>query len=446
MKKFCVVVVLCSSSLAMAEAVPVNTSVIYYKIGGGKVVGSPASGFRTIRVTANYSAGFGYTCGQFDPHENVSQMINQVQSKVRELPNQLSSAFTAAMLSLPGYLLKREYPGLYGIITKTLDDSWELFDLGLKSCQQMESEMNRMGDGYNPYQNVLRASVADRWEYEVGVSSGLTVDEVKKTVDTDVGNRGLLWAEGVRFGGLNQDPIRFNHDLVVAGYNTLIGRSPTNDESQPSASYRDSHLYGIWKSPREAANFLVEIAGEEEIRTDNSKPVVKAPMGMRPFLQTATVLLQAALQNAVESNDWQAIHSIDSMGVAVGVVEAIRKEDASLRGTMITQMAGEIAVVELLERVQLIERMLNAGLKQADISASKAASTAATYVKNDTLPKLQHELRKILATHEFRNQSLHHTALTILERSAMRDLKAAGSEPPQPINPNILRQTGVPAP
>ena len=435
------------SNIVFAEPVPSHIGPIYYKIGGGRVAGSPLAGFRTIRINASFSAGFGYSCGEFDPHESVSRMVNQIRDQVRELPAQLEAAFTAAMVSIPGYLFKRSYPGLYGVITKTLDDSFNLFQLSMKSCKQIEREMAKMGDDYNPYQNLLRASVAERWEFEVGVDDGRSIDQIEKEIDEQVGRQGIRWLDGVNYAGLDQDPIRFNRDLVIAGYNTLIGRSPdmsSAETSAPEAPFDDHYIVEVWPNPVAAADFLIDIVGEKEIMTDGSEPTTRPGMGLRPFVDTMTLMITEALTAAVNENLWGGIRELDSMGVATPVVEAIRKEEEYVRSMMISKVAGEMAVAETQERIQLIKQLLTAGLKDADITASKAASTAATFVRNETMPELDDQIKDIIEAYAFRTQFLHKTSLTILKHDASQDLKSIGKEAPKLINPNTIRNTGVP--
>ncbi|WP_157496727.1 hypothetical protein [Hahella ganghwensis] len=430
-------------STARSESVPSSIGPIYYKIGGGRAVGSPLTGFDTIKLTVGFTSSFGYSCGQFNPHETVTQMINQIKDSLRELPSQLTAAFTSAMVSLPGYLLKRAYPGLYGIITQTLDKSFELFQISVKNCRQIEKEMNSMGEDFNPYQNLIQASVAERYEFEIGLDDGRTLDQIEEEVSVEVGNNGVRWLDGVRYAGLDQDPIRFNRDLVVAGYNTLIGRAPTSETDPPDSPLDNEYIVKVWGTPLDAAEFLVDIVGESELKTDNSgTTTTKAGRGVRPFVDLMTENIQSYLQAAVEENDWAELRDVDAMGVAVPVVEAIRKEPPYLRALMISKVASEMAVAETQERITLIKQLLNAGLKNADITASKASSIASTHVRKTTIPELDNQVEDMLKAYEFKSKALHSTALVILEYGHKQSISAAGKEPPATVNPNTVRQDG----
>ncbi len=452
MNKLCVLIIMlfALSFDLQAEPLPSSIGPIYYKIGGGRVGGRPLTGYRTIRIDASYSASFGYSCGKFNPHETVSRMINQIKEQVRQLPQQLETAFTSALVSLPGYLFKREYPGLYGIITKTLDDSFNLFEVSMKSCKQIEREMSTMGKDHNPYQNLMRASVAEKWEFEAGVGSGLTIDQIDQEVNEEAGRDGVRWLDGVKYAGLDQDPIRFNRDLTIAGYNTLIGRSPehssSSDISAPDAPFSDHYLVDVWATPLEAANFLVEIVGETELKTAEGEDTVTKPgMGIRPFVQSMTESIDAALWRVVNLNEWEDIRALDSLGVSGAIVESIRKQDVYVRNMMVAKMAGEMAVAETQERVQLIRQLLNAGLKDANLTASKAASIASTHVRKEVFKDLEAQIEEMIKAYEFRTAFLNRTSMTILQNDAMETIRGVGKEAPKSINTSTIRSTAVPS-
>ena len=103
---FCLVCTEATYAQVVDESLPAvdaGTQTLFYRLGGGRVVPAPGSGFVTHRVTARFKGGFGYSCGEFDFQNNVSQMINQIETRVREIPMQLQNAISAAVAGLPGY-------------------------------------------------------------------------------------------------------------------------------------------------------------------------------------------------------------------------------------------------------------------------------------------------------------------------------------------------------
>ena len=70
-----------------------GTHALFYRLGGGPAVPAPGSNYVSQRVTARFKGGFGYSCGEFNFQENLSQMVNQLETQVREIPMQLQNAF-----------------------------------------------------------------------------------------------------------------------------------------------------------------------------------------------------------------------------------------------------------------------------------------------------------------------------------------------------------------
>ena len=154
---------------------------LYYRLGGGKVLPPPGAGFTTFAIRSRFTAGFGGSCGQFDFHQNITQMINQWKNRIREIPGQLQTAISAAIAALPSYLMMKYNPSLFNTLTRTLDEAFNLFQLSYKTCQQLETEMQK-NPGANPYQGFLQASIADKWTWgaQNGELAADVANEIKK--------------------------------------------------------------------------------------------------------------------------------------------------------------------------------------------------------------------------------------------------------------------------
>ncbi|MCP4983002.1 MAG: hypothetical protein GY935_21210, partial [Gammaproteobacteria bacterium] len=225
--------------------IDVSTHALFYKLGGGSAIPAPGSGQVTHHVTAHFKGGFGYSCGEFDFQDNMSQMINQIQTQVREIPMQLQNAISAAVAGLPGYLMQKVNPNLYNIVTKSLDETAELFRLSYKSCNQMEREMRR-DPGANPYAGFMSVSIANKWS--AGGSSGGNIADVDAQIKQDPTGP-VQWLGGNDYGTID-NPVRINHDLVIAGYNIMLGRSTdVSIDTKPSGALTQEPIVQIWDKP-----------------------------------------------------------------------------------------------------------------------------------------------------------------------------------------------------
>ena len=154
----------------------------------------PATYARSFAIDANFSAGFGYSCGKFNAFDNVEAMINQTMEKFKQLPQMFVMAVQGAIASLPAYILNKINPTLYNTVTKNLDEAFRLFEVNFKDCQQIEREIALGVD--NPYHNLVMAGIGDRMRVEMGFGSG-TIDERMKTVRESGPSNGVVMSDGL---------------------------------------------------------------------------------------------------------------------------------------------------------------------------------------------------------------------------------------------------------
>ena len=238
-----------------APEVSATVGDLYYRLGGGKVLPPPGAGYTTFNLRSRFTGGFGMSCGQFNYHQNVQQVINEWKSRVRQIPGQLKAAVSSAIASLPGYLMMKYNPSLYNIITKTLDESADLFKLSYKSCQQVEKELARNPEA-NPYQGFLQASVMDKWT--LGAQNNQVAADVDEEVKTNPAGP-IRWIGGEEYG-TPSNPIQINRDLVVAGYNILIGRTDNVAVVTPPVGPAALEpIVRIWPNPQAAGTWIQEV-------------------------------------------------------------------------------------------------------------------------------------------------------------------------------------------
>ena len=294
-----VLLLLLLTSAGVSQAAPeVSATVgdLYYRLGGGKALPPPGAGFTTFNLRSRFTAGTGYSCGQFNFHENIEQIINQWLDRVRAIPSQLQSAVSAAIAGLPGYLMMKYNPTLYNIMTKTLDESAELFRLSYKSCRQIESEMARDPEA-NPYQGFLQASVMDKWT--IGAENGEVAADVDEEIKADPADP-IRWLGGHEYGSLD-NPLQINRDMVVAGYNIMIGR--TGDVSvttRPVGPAALEPIVQIWPSPADAGRWVQEVIGDKRVVLQGADvpPETIPGKGLRPKVEALETEIREALTEA----------------------------------------------------------------------------------------------------------------------------------------------------
>jgi integrating conjugative element protein (TIGR03755 family) len=401
-----------------------STQSLFYKLGGGRVVPAPGSGFVTHRVTARLKLGFGYSCGEFDFHDNVAQMINQIEDKAREIPMQLQNAISAAVAGLPGYLMQKINPNLYNIVTKSLDETAELFRFSYKTCEQMEAEMRQ---GKNPYDGFMTAVVANKWE--LGAKAGDNIADTKEKIADDPTGP-IEWLGGNEYGTVNK-PIQINHDLVMAGYNIMLGRvGDVSTDAIPVGVLAQQPIVQIWSRPSIAGAWIQDVVGDMVIITEETdvEPEAITGEGLRPIVASLEPLIRDALNVALSTFDFSEINKFTSLTLSNGLVEGLRSMPLGERLIFMERLVSEMSVNEAYERVVLIRQMLLMGLKHPDNVAAKISDKTEEYIRGNTFSDLDIAVNEIYETLALKRATVNSTALSIINQHNARQTSGIASE------------------
>ena len=401
-----------------------GTHVLFYKLGGGRVVPAPGSGFVTHRVTARIKGGFGYSCGEFDFQNNVSEMINQIETRVREIPMQLQNAISAAVAGLPGYLMQKINPNLYNIVTKSLDETAELFRFSYKTCEQMEVEMRQ---GKNPYDGFMTAVVANKWKF--GAEAGDNIADTKDDIADDPTGP-IEWLGGNEYGTV-QRPIQINHDLVMAGYNIMLGRTgDVSTDAIPVGALAQQPIVQIWSRPSDAGIWIQDVVGDMIIITTERDPEPQSITGegLRQVVTDLEPLIRNALDDAIDTYDFEAINRFTSLTLSNGLVEGLRAMPLGERLVFMERLISEMAVNEAYERVTLIRQMLLMGLNHPDNVAAKITDKTEEYIRGKTFPDLDILVNEIYETLALKRTTVNSTALSIINQHNARQSSGIAAE------------------
>lgn len=418
------------SGWAAPPDVPANMGTLYYRLGGGKSLPPPGAFANSFNITSRFKVGLGYSCGKFDFQNNITKMVNQFKAKARQLPGQMTMAAQAAVVALPGYLLQKKNPTLYNLITKTLDETANLFNMSFKSCQDIEREMQK-NPGANPYQGFVQASVADIW------SSGAAKGDVIADVATDVRSapaKPIKWIGGALYGTA-ANPVQINRDIVVAGYNIMIGR--TGDVSvtaKPVGAMALEPIVQIWDSPATAGRWVQEVLGDTKIVLEggNAKEPESIPgKGLRPKVALLEQQIDLALTDALDNDDYQDINKFTSVRISSALTESLRNMPAGERAVLRDRLVSELAVSEARERMMLIKQMIMTGLRAPDLVASTGGSVAEKYIRENTFPDMNRVIREIFDALELKQRTVNKTTIAILNRAEENRRADAAANPSQ---------------
>ncbi|MBK8168627.1 MAG: hypothetical protein IPK64_21990 [bacterium] len=322
------------------------------------------------QLSANYSAGFGYTCGKFDPFDTVEQMIKNAIEKFKQLPQMFVQAAQAAVAGLPAYILNKINPSLYNVVTKQLDEAFKLFEINFKDCQQIEREA---AAGENPYLNLVMAGIGDRQRVEMQHGSG-TIDDRMRTVRTESATNGVPMAEGKRYGGSGQPPVEASKNVLTAGINLLADRS-AGETGAFGASFNDKHpITKLFASPDELVKFVTDIYGYQTYQLTKEGPTKSQPgFGyQKKYVEerdTTIEQLQKYVRREIDRREFE-----DKTGFLLppATVDEIRALEPYAMSIAVDDQARGHAVERVKLKLDYALQALKTGLKEPNLAQSEA--------------------------------------------------------------------------
>ncbi|MCP5451528.1 MAG: hypothetical protein H6972_13475 [Gammaproteobacteria bacterium] len=332
---------------------------------------TPATYVRSLTIDANFSAGFGYSCGKFNAFDNVEAMINQTIEKFKQLPQMFVMAVQGAIASLPAYILNKINPTLYNTVTKNLDEAFRLFEVNFKDCQQIEREIAL---GQNPYHNLVMAGIGDRMRVEMGFGSG-TIDERMKTVRENGPANGVVLADGRRYGGEGQEPIEVVKNVATAGLSLLTGGLIGAAGNLPAGGTEPEHpITQVFATSEELVAFLTEIYGAQafmltETGPTQSTPGVGYPQKYVEMRDEAIDFLQKVVRREIERDTFEAE---SGMRVPPAALEEIRRLPPYSQSIAIDDRARQHALEQLTLKLDFALQALRTGLKEPNLAQSEA--------------------------------------------------------------------------
>lgn len=426
-----------------------NASVLYYKLGGAdNFIMPPVSDTTSLNLNASADLGMGNICYNNNPALSISNSFNNLKDELNALQSTLIANATGSVMQLPFYLLARNNPDLYAFINHYLLEAQKLIDLSIKSCETAKAQI---AQGQNPYSDWMRISVGNQWNQQLSlVSSGdQDINHIKKTIDATAGDAGVAWIKGDA-GGKNQKPIHVIADTTYAGYNTLLNRSDLQANTPAPANASLSYYF---KTPEEAANWIVSVVGDQVIKTCNDESCKSANgsvvgFGLMSRLENCTgnedctKNIKERLANLVAGKtplNRESLSSVSTDGIAVtpDLIQAIRTYDPTMQGMLIEKLGSDIALHRVMNKALTAKRILETG---AQVPAIASNYPAQKQIKS-SIEKLDADIKARLFESDVHKQLVSETAQTILEDAKSKQRQAAHIAPSAP--PVNLMQGGA---
>ncbi len=389
----------CNQSMAdILQHSPRTKGTLDYEIGGGYIAGTPTS----VNTISILEMGIGWDanmeCGEFDPRISVSNQLNGITQGFRNMMDNIISAATGAVASLPALAIQRANPGLYDLLQQGILQGKMDFEWAETSCEEMQRVV--MGEESFPFEKYKISIKSNNWSEEINTSGGDAIRAKEALDDTNHGNGGVEWVCGHNKGGTGQRPIKTLTDVVQVGYNIMFDRVNSCDTSTVGPALGQGNaLWEYWNGPVAASNWATRVIGDVEIRTcDGCKKMRGEPgKGLTYMHRDMVEVLTDDLEDLVDGSTtltWQNLNRVSAPpGVIItdSIILAIRKRDAKGQSEMINKLAGEIAYARLVEQGRLLTQLIRTGSKEPNVAMFEPAAI----VINQAVDQLQVELNQL---------------------------------------------------
>lgn len=440
------------STPAFADLIPTADAPWYYTLGGGQSVANPAHrSAHTIPLHVEADVGLGYNCGVFNPRLSITNSLNAIKHSFQELQQSVIENATSAITTLPMYAISRADPALYHLLNNAFLNAREDFNVSMKTCQQMQSEISK---GQNPYQDWATLSLGDDWQYHMSLAANdknsvsSDINQVKTVVEQANGDHGVPWVHGQFSGrkgfyaaGKGQPPIFVVKDTAIAGYNVMLQmQRDYDDQRAPIRNEDNAHLVDTFGDPVLAANWITNVVGDEKITTYLAGDKQSSPgVGLLPENQQLTPPLIAKLESLVHAKPpfpIERLKEVSAPGVLfnTAVIHAIQQKPAVTQAIVIHKLAQEVATAKLLDKALLAREMLQEGSQVPAIYANKAAQATLSHA----LQRLDKAMDQLLFNAKIRKAFVSETAAALLQTEQTEQSSRAAIH--TQITPALMQQ------
>ncbi|KTD56735.1 Tfp pilus assembly, pilus retraction ATPase PilT [Legionella santicrucis] len=403
-----------------------NKSEYYYKLGGtSDLYIPPVNKDQTITIGGNLDGRMGFTCNGFNPVVSITNTFQDMRSSVMNIPGGVIDNLKGSVAGYPMYKLQQAMPALYNVLQNTAAGAQNEFALKVKDCQDVKKTLE---EGQSPVESMLSVSDSQGWleAAKRAKTSNVDIRETAKTITQKRDEYGLPWIgrEKGNAGGKYQRPIKVINDVVIAGYNILLNRTPLDNQE---ASKDKTPMTETWKSPADAAQWAVKVLGDIHVsssddKADADKHQSKAGIGLSALLQsceganTCSSNIGKALWKLVDK-EWGLSEenlkrvSASNLLITDEIIITIQRMPREEQILTVSKLAEEIAIQNMLDKAMMMRRILQAGLQVQEVQNLKPALNMVKFA----LKKLDDDIHSLAFESDVRKKMMTDTLNLIMD-------------------------------
>lgn len=366
-----------------SDDIPAGEQGYYYIPGtspGADSMPTPYYG-KTFKMGAGFSLSLDRQCGELNPFKRIAaQLKANVKRKVQEFKAFISSLPQLIASQAVEYALAKINPDLYQLTQLNIDEYFELFQINIKTCEQVRAELMASPDA-NPFDKYMQIAIGDEWKRTIGTGGFENTHEVKKEIAERAQKYGIEMADGKRYGGEGQDPIDLIKSLATAGINLITGRNSIS-EWDGDVDTKEAPISQYFKNAKELVEFIEDIYGSQKVMLANSggkASAVETKPGVgvgRAYSELRNENVKYIRQYADRSIDRKTFEEKTHILIPPAQMDDIRLAPAYHRDNLINDLAKQEAINTLITKLQLAQDAMRAGVMAPDLRQSSLAEVA----------------------------------------------------------------------
>lgn len=457
-----VVIAICSAysiSPAIADGTPAESSLTYYRLGGGEPVMPPVVFNRPERV--GFGPGFKLPslCDLWE-YKHLDDILDRygdmvtsyVEGQLDALGQTIMTNLVANAEGLLASTIQRAMPGLYSYTQSVHGQLGTKISAAKRSCEEVFKEART-----SPVAPWKKYSRVAGWQEAMGITfqnSGAIqiaggsnhILDAEESIRESDGNASIEWIGGPA-GGLGDPPIRLVEDLVKAGGNILNGRSLRdqyddddindidlpNDNPLINTTIQKASLTTYFPTTQDAVEWATLVVGEQVISTcaaASCDPSTQAGIGLQSayFLKRQEYLL--AWSDIIDDVNAGATITIDAMRtVSGGRVHIVQEVIEALYGMVpqdaamyIDRLAADAAVSDTVEKAFTVIRIFETAGTIPEVLSYEKAESEVEKITSRLRKEIQNMIMEIQVSQSLTSQ----TASALITRNRIQ--RESGSQ------------------
>ena len=446
-----------ATTAAAQDQAPVS-SALYYEIGASSVT---AGALNPLAINRPQSPGAALpnVCTIWENRHQLERVFGQLvehylgeELDAEGLSEQIITGIKTAPQVLLIAALQRALPGFYDFSQNLKSQIDFKIDNAELSCQRA---IDRVEEGTHPLDGWITIATSHAWRETLAEDYISTRPDTEKhllaaedTVLANARSTPITWFGGGK-GVSNEDPIKFVHDVVSAGYAALAGAATTSFNGTDAITAPeqvnltrlsgsgtaveeaavDTRISELWPSSAEAAAFAVSVLGEETIAycevdcTSSFQPGLGLMHDYEDELKTLLTAWSGLIQTHEGVTTRPSISALDAISsrtnrVTKGLFEAALGRDGQDRLVFVSRLASDVAVERTVNKALALRQIVRAGRNTPEVRGLGVAREKTAELHD----QIRAEVDDLKWEIEQQNYLVSKTATSLLAAEAIEDL------------------------